>query len=221
VADAIILAYAREKVTLFPGKRSGIIDVIPVDLVANSIILSLAEALGEPGRRRIYQCCSGGGNPISLGEFIDHLMAESKANYAAYDHLFYRQPSKPFLAVNRALFDLVISGVRLPLSLTDRVLKLLGNSRDLKMLRNLDTTQSLATIFGFYTAPDYIFRNDELMALANRMGEVDKGLFPVDARLIDWELYLRKIHLAGLNRYALKERKVYSLKTARQRKKAA
>jgi hypothetical protein len=53
------------------------------------------------------------------------------------------------------------------------------------------------------------------------MGEVDKGLFPVDARLIDWELYLRKIHLAGLNRYALKERKVYSLKTARQRKKAA
>lgn len=222
VADAIILAYAREKVTLFPGKRSGIIDVIPVDLVANSIILSLAEALGEPGRRRIYQCCSGGGgNPISLGEFIDHLMAESKANYVAYDHLFYRQPSKPFLAVNRALFDLVISGVRLPLSLTDRVLKLLGNSRDLKMLRNLDTTQSLATIFGFYTAPDYIFRNDELMALANRMGEVDKGLFPVDARLIDWELYLRKIHLAGLNRYALKERKVYSLKTARQRKKAA
>ena len=221
VADAIILAYAREKVTLFPGKRSGIIDVIPVDLVANSIILSLAEALGEPGRRRIYQCCSGGGNPISLGEFIDHLMAESKANYAAYDHLFYRQPSKPFLAVNRALFDLVISGVRLPLSLTDRALKLLGNSRDLKMLRNLDTTQSLATIFGFYTAPDYIFRNDELMALANRMGEVDKGLFPVDARLIDWELYLRKIHLAGLNRYALKERKVYSLKTARQRKKAA
>ncbi len=41
----------------------------------------------------------------------------------------------------------------------------------------------------------------------------------MDARLIDWELYLRKIHLAGLNRYALKERKVYSLKTARQRKK--
>ncbi|MGC8121674.1 fatty acyl-CoA reductase [Marinobacter sp. VGCF2001] len=221
VADAIILAYAREKVTLFPGKRSGIIDVIPVDLVANSIILSLAEALAEPGRRRIYQCCSGGSNPISLGEFIDHLMAESRANYAAYDHLFYRRPSKPFFAVNRSLFDLVVSGVRLPLSLTDRVLKLFGNSRDLKMLRNLDTTQSLAAIFGFYTAPDYIFCNDDLVALANRMGEVDKGLFPVDARLIDWELYLRKIHLAGLNRYALKERKVYSLKASRQRKKAA
>jgi nucleoside-diphosphate-sugar epimerase len=221
VADAIILAYAREKVTLFPGKRSGVIDVIPVDLVANAIVLSLAEALAEPGRRRIYQCCSGSSNPVSLGQFIDHLMAESKANYAAYDHLFYRQPSKPFIAVNRTLFNLVVSGVRLPLSVTDKVLKLLGNSRDLKMLKNLDTTQSLATIFGFYTAPDYIFHNDELQALSARMGEVDKGLFPVDARQIDWEVYLRKIHLAGLNRYALKERKVYSLRASRQRKKAA
>lgn len=221
VADAIILAYAREKVTLFPGKRSGIIDVIPVDLVANSIILSLAEAIGEPGRTRIYQCCSGGSNPVSLGQFIDYLMAEAKANYAAYDHLFYRKPSKPFVAVNRTLFDLVVSGARLPLSITDRVLKLLGNSRDLKMLRNLDTTQSLATIFGFYTAPDYIFRNDELQALSARMGGVDKGLFPVDAGHIDWEVYLRKIHLAGLNRYALKERKVYSLRASRLREKAA
>uniref|UniRef100_UPI003562AEC8 acyl-CoA reductase C-terminal domain-containing protein n=1 Tax=Marinobacter sp. TaxID=50741 RepID=UPI003562AEC8 len=104
---------------------------------------------------------------------------------------------------------------------TGRVLKSLGAGGDLKWLRNLDTTQSLAAIFGFYTAPDYIFRNDELLALANRSGEVDKGLFPVDARAIDWEVYLRKIHLAGLNRYALKAPGTSRLKSARQRKKAA
>ncbi len=221
VADAIILAYAREKVTLFPGKRSGIIDVIPVDLVANAIILSLAEALAEAPDRRIYQCCSGSSNPISLGEFIDHLMAEAKANYAEYDHLFYRQPTKPFVAVNRKLFDLVVGGARVPLNLADRMLRLLGQDRELKLLRNLDTTRSLATIFGFYTAPDYIFHNDELMALSARMGELDQGLFPVDARQIDWSVYLRKIHLAGLNRYALNERKLYSLRSAQSRKKAA
>jgi len=221
VADAIILAYAREKVTLFPGKRSGVIDVIPVDLVANAIVLSLAEAIAEPGVSRIYQCCTGAANPVTLGQFIDHLMAESKANYASYDHLFYRQPSRPFIAVNRALFGLVVAGARLPLNIADRVSKLLGNSRDLKWLRNLETTQSLATIFGFYTAPDYVFANDQLQALASRMGEVDKVLFPVDARQIDWETYLRKIHLAGLNRYALKERRGYRPKTARQHRKAA
>lgn len=221
VADAIILAYAREKVSLFPGKRSGIIDVIPVDLVANGIILSLAEALAAPGKRRIYQCCSGSSNPVSIGEFIDHVMAEAKSHYADYQQLFYRQPTKPFIAVNRKLFDLVVGGLRVPLSLADRALRLVGQGRDLKVLRNLDTSRSLATVFGFYTAPDYIFRNDSLLALASRMGEMDRVLFPIDARQIDWTLYLRKIHLNGLNRYALKERKLYSLRSARARKKAA
>lgn len=221
VADAIILAYAREKVSLFPGKRSGTIDVIPVDLVANSIILSLAEALAAPGKRRIYQCCSGSSNPVSMGEFIDHVMAEAKSHYADYQHLFYRQPTKPFLAVNRRLFDLVVGGLRMPLSLADRALRLTGRDRELKMLRNLDTTRSLATIFGFYTAPDYIFRNDALLALASRMGELDHALFPIDARQIDWELYLRKIHMNGLNRYALSKRKLYSLRSAKARRKAA
>lgn len=221
VADAIILAYAREKVSLFPCKRSGIIDVIPVDLVANSIILSLAEALSVPGKRRIYQCCSGSSNPVSLGEFVDHVMAEAKKHYAEYQQLFYRQPTRPFITVNRRLFDLVVGGFRVPLSLVDRALRLTGRKGKLKMLKNLDTTRSLATVFGFYTAPDYIFRNDALLALVSRMGEPDRLLFPVDARRIDWGFYLRKIHMSGLNRYALKERKLYSLRSARARKKAA
>ncbi|MBK1886863.1 fatty acyl-CoA reductase [Marinobacter sp. DY40_1A1] len=221
VADAIILAYAREKVTLFPGKRSGIVDVIPVDLVANSIILAVAEALSEPPESRIYQCCSGSSNPVSVGAFIDHLLAEAKTNYAAYPNLFYRRPVKPFIAVNRALFDALVGGARIPLSMASRMKGLLGQGRELKVLQNLDTTRSLATIFGFYTAPDYIFRNDELLALATRMGEVDKALFPVDARQIDWAVYLRKIHLAGLNRYALSAKKARGPRSSRGRKKAA
>ncbi|MGO1750315.1 MAG: fatty acyl-CoA reductase [Marinobacter sp.] len=221
VADAIILAYAREKVTVFPGKRSGIIDVIPVDLVANAIILAVAEAVGEPPRTRVYQCCSGSSNPVSLGEFIDHLMAEAKTNYATYERLFYRQPVKPFIAVNRALFDALVGGARIPLTLARRTMRMLGQDRELKVLRNLDTTRSLATIFGFYTAPDYIFRNDDLLALASRIGEVDKALFPVDARQIDWAVYLRKIHLAGLNRYALRANKANRLRSSQVRKQAA
>ena len=172
------------------------------------------------GEQLLLKALSGRALTI-VRPFIDHLMAESRANFAEYDQLFYRQPTKPFIAVNRRLFDAVVGGVRIPLSITGKVLRMLGQNRELKVLRNLDTTRSLATIFGFYTAPDYIFRNDDLLALASRMGELDKVLFPVDARQIDWSVYLRKIHLAGLNRYALKERKVYSLRSAKARKKAA
>ncbi|SFR75358.1 Male sterility protein [Marinobacter daqiaonensis] len=220
VADAIILAYAREKVTLFPGRREGIVDVIPVDLVANSIILAGAEAVMAEPDHRIYQCCSGSMNPVSLGEFIDHVMAEARENHEAYDKLFARQPSKPFIAVNRTLFDAAVTGFRAPLSLASRAMKMTGHNRELKLLRNLDTTRALATIFGFYTAPDYVFHNERLMALAERMGDEDRENFSVDPRRIGWETYLRKTHLGGLNRYAMAERRVYSLRNRRQRKSA-
>lgn len=61
----------------------------------------------------------------------------------------------------------------------------------------------LARVFSFYTRPRYRFSNVELCALAERMGEHDQKLFPVNAAGMDWQHYLRKIHLAGLNDYAL------------------
>ncbi len=212
VADAIILAYAREKVSLFPGDRRGVIDVIPADLVANSVILSLAEALEASSRHRIYQCCSGSSNPVLLGEFIDHVMAEARENHSEYDRLFYRRPVKPFIAVDRRLFDAITTGIQLPMGVLSRVLKLVGNRRNLRTLNNFETASRLATIFAFYTAPRYIFHNDRLLELSARMNETDQQLFPVDAREIEWQRYIRKIHLSGLNRYALQERKLYRFK---------
>ncbi|MGJ7917054.1 acyl-CoA reductase C-terminal domain-containing protein [Massilia sp. LXY-6] len=60
--------------------------------------------------------------------------------------------------------------------------------------------------FSFYAQPRCRFRNDALLALAARFGESERALYPVDARLIDWEDYLCRVHMAGLNRYALKRK---------------
>jgi alcohol-forming fatty acyl-CoA reductase len=207
VADAILLAYAKEKVTFFPGKRSGVIDVIPADLVANSILLSLAEQFKKPGDHHVYQCCSGSANPLTLGTFIDHLMTEAKENHGSYEKLFARRPRKPFIAVNRQLFTAIALCLNAVLSVVNTTLLKLGFKRGLKAKRNLDAAMALSTIFSFYTEPEYIFHNDKLLNLAKRMGKADQVLFPVDASAIDWETYLRKIHMAGLNCYTLKGRK--------------
>lgn len=222
VADAIILAYARGKVSLFPGNRRGVIDVIPADLVANSVVLSLAEAMEASSEHRIYQCCSGSSNPILLGEFIDHVMREAQEAYSDYDRLFYQRPNKPFIAVDRRLFDAVTTGIQWPLGILSRAFRLVGRERNLKILDNFETASRLATIFGFYTAPTYVFHNDKLLDLWSRMGDLDRKLFPVDSREIDWAQYIRKIHLGGLNRYALQERKLYRFKPkARKGQKVA
>ncbi|MDF1693456.1 MAG: fatty acyl-CoA reductase [Zhongshania sp.] len=211
VADAILLAYAREKVTFFPGKRSGIIDIIPADLVANSLLLALAEQFKTPGNHHVYQCCSGSANPLNLGTFIDHLMAEAKENHASYDKLFMRQPRKPFIAVDKRLFNAITLCMRFVLLVASQTLAKVGWKRGLKARRNLDAAIALSTIFSFYTEPEYIFHNNKLIDLAKRMGPADEALFPVDARAINWETYLRKIHMAGLNCYALKGKRQASV----------
>jgi nucleoside-diphosphate-sugar epimerase len=206
VADAIILAYAREKVTFFPGDRHAIIDIIPADLVANSIILSAAEALRAVPAHRIYQCSSSHCNPIPIKHVIQHVQDEGAQNHARYSNLFYRKPQRPFVMVPGLIFNSVVRLGFVASKVRNTVLAGMGVKVSGVRLGNLETAMKLAVVFSFYTRPRYRFSNDQLCALAERMGEHDRNLFPVDARCIDWEHYLRKVHLAGLNAFALRPR---------------
>lgn len=217
VGDAIIMAYAREKVSFFPGKAKAVIDIIPADLVANSIILASAELFMRPGKHRIYQSCSGSSNPITLGQFRDHVQDEGKENFAKHDRLFYKRPTKPFVFVSKGVF---LSTMTFLKTLVNAKNRLQGNAnlpKD-KMTENLETAITLSKVFSFYTAPNYIFTNDKLMDLAERMGNTDKALFPVDPKAINWKHYVRKIHIPGLNKYALRERKLYTINAKKQKK---
>ena len=46
------------------------------------------------------------------------------------------------------------------------------------------------------------------MALARRFGAEDAARFPVDPAQINWPDYLCRVHMGGLNRYALRPRGV-------------
>ncbi|MGE5622480.1 MAG: SDR family oxidoreductase [Bacillota bacterium] len=206
VADAIILAYARGKTSFFPAKTDEVIDIIPADLVANSIVLATAEAIAEPDQHRIYQCCSGSGNPILMGDVIRLLEGESKRNWKAYDRLFYAEPKHDFRVVNNTSFRLMMGAMGTAVAVRTAARRLLGMTEVSRSLEALRTTQTLAITFSFYTQPRYRFHNTRLLALAQRFRTEDSFLFPVDARLINWPDYLCRIHMAGLNRYALRRR---------------
>lgn len=207
VADAIIMAYAREKVTFFPGNRHAVIDIIPADLVANSIILSAAEALRTRSVHRIYQCSSSHCNPIPIKKVIRHVQDEAMQNVARYPNLFYRQPKRPFMMVPGLVFNTAIRVGFWAASLRSGLLPGRAGKLAASRLGNLEAAMKLALVFSFYTRPRYRFSNTQLCALAERMGEHDKALFPVNAALMDWAEYLRKIHLAGLNDFALRPKR--------------
>lgn len=204
VADAIILAYAREKVTFFPGQPSAIIDIIPADLVANSIILSAAEALVSERALRIYQCCSSQRKPVRIRQVIDAVQDAGMNRYASYPNLFPRRPRRPFVMVPNLMFRLMIATLCAGLWLKTKLLR--SSAASSARQASVETTLKLALIFSFYTRPDYTFSNRALRALAQRMGEVDRALFPVDPQAVDWWEYIGNSHLAGLDCYSLAPR---------------
>jgi nucleoside-diphosphate-sugar epimerase len=206
VADAVILAYARGKTSFFPARREGIIDIVPVDLVANAIVLAGAEALSGAPRHRIYQCCSGSTNPLALGELIRLLQAEARRNWRKYDRLFHAEPKHDFRTVGEGTFRFVLGAFGLGATAWNGLRRLAGAQGATRALDKLRTTRLLALTFAFYAHPRYRFHNAGLLALAARCGEETRRLYPVDARLIDWEDYLCRVHMAGLNRYALRRR---------------
>lgn len=224
VADAIILAYARRKVTFFPAKTDGIVDVIPVDMVANSIVLSMAESFVAPRHHRIYQCCSGSRNPLEVGKFIDYVTGEIKTHHSNYQKLCFHRPPKSFHPVNRSVFLTAMAGLQLAVAGIGRLSKLFGASNTLKITDALNITHNLSVVFSFYTSPRYVFHSTKLVGLAARMSDADRETFPVDAGIINWQEYVCKIHVPGLNKYALRDRRkihvpgmgVYALKDRRK-----
>jgi alcohol-forming fatty acyl-CoA reductase len=209
VADAIILAYAREKTPFFPARANGVIDIIPADLVANSLMLAAAEALAMPGKHRIYQCSTGSVNPITVGRMKHLLQSEANRNAGAYDRLFPKgRPKRDFRIIDRRLFVMAMSALKGVVTMYDGICKFTGmRNRIRKMTDFVNTTMKLAVTFSFYASPKCIFHNNKLMDLASRMTPADRSAFPVDAGIIEWERYMGPIHMSGLNRYALKDRK--------------
>ncbi|MBK9345187.1 MAG: SDR family oxidoreductase [Burkholderiales bacterium] len=207
VADAIIVAYARGKTTLFPAKPDEVIDIVPADLVANSILMATAEALIDPGQHRIYQACTGSANPILLGNVIDLFQTEMQTNWQKYDRLLYSQPKHQFRVVSRTLFLLMLSAMGIGVTVWGALRRLIGIKGESPAMDALRTTQTLAQTFSFYTTPSYRFHNSSLMQLAQRFDSTDKAGFSVDARLIDWPEYLCHIHMAGLNQFAMRKRR--------------
>jgi len=222
VADALIYAYAKGRVSIFPGDDKGILDVIPVDLVANAALLSAAELMNSNEGYRIYQCCSGSANPIILKQFIDYMQQASLQQYQDLPKLFAGKPNETFKTVSTKKFNLYMKALITYTWFKTSVARLFGSKKADKQLVKAQTTASLATLFGFYTAAKYRFDSTKLEQLNERFNEEDKKIFEVNAACFNWKTYLQDIHLPGLHKYALAHKKsLVKTATASEGKKKA
>lgn len=208
VADAIIFAYARGKLNYFPGNSAGIVDLIPVDMVANGTILSMTKAFRNPGEHHVYQCSSSKSNPLRVGQLRDAIVDEANNRYYKYPKLFRgKRPAKKLSLVNRWAFEIFTYVAKYVFQAQAQITNALrGEGGDDGRLKNLNTVLLLSKTFSFYSNPSYIFGNENILRLSDEIEPSSHKEFPVDSSLINWRHYIGRIHIAGLERYALKEK---------------
>ncbi|MBI4521788.1 MAG: SDR family oxidoreductase [Gemmatimonadetes bacterium] len=210
MADPIVIAYGRGLVTEFPGDARVVLDIIPVDMLVNTLLAAVPRA-HRPGGPSVYQVATGSENPILLGTFSD-LVSERyrEDSLQTWDGppralpWFRWLPPGPFL--RRLRYRLAWLGALelLPAGMAwtpwgERMRSALRSRR-----AALARLHRYAALLIPYTTLPCRYLSANTRQLWEGLDPQDRADFNFDVMSIDWARYVRDTHITGLKRYVLK-----------------
>jgi HAD superfamily hydrolase (TIGR01490 family) len=203
MAEPIILAYGRGSIPEFPGLPEGVVDIIPVDLVANAM-LAIASTLPDEGRG-YYHVCSGARNSLSYMDLYENVKAYFQRNpLPERGRGEIRVPEWRFPGRRRVMKKLE-AGETL-LARADRIVSHLPRSNRVRELvrrvdrekARLEFVRRYADLYGAYTEAEVIYTDDRAVELYRSLTDEDRRDFHFDSALIDWPTYLQDIHCPSI-----------------------
>ncbi len=215
VADPLIAHFSKGRLSDFPADPEVVLDVIPVDIVANAI-LSVLPRIRESEEIEVYHVGTGARNPIRFGEIFYYVYEYYRA------HPVINREGNP-IHVKRWRFPTVERFNRwcqlrykLPMFLTRWLLdRLPESSWTNRMMRKvtrgeatLERVLALCEIYAPYTFLDCRFETKNLERVFCEMDPEDQARFNTDVSRIDWRAYVQKTHIPGLHRHVLKSKVV-------------
>ena len=203
MAEPIILAYGRGSLPEFPGIPEGIIDIIPVDLVANAM-LAISTTAPEDGPA-YFHVCSGYRNPLTyrgLYENVHDYFRRHPLPQRGRGEV--RVPEWKFPG-RRRVERRLRAGEKL-IEAADRVVTRLprsGRVRDLvrrvdRERGRLEFARRYADLYGAYVEIEVIYTDDRTLALYRSLPDADRERFPFDAAVLDWRHYLQEVHCPAI-----------------------
>ncbi|MCA9322170.1 MAG: SDR family oxidoreductase [Planctomycetes bacterium] len=206
--DPLILAHGEGRLRGFPVKPATVLDIIPVDFVANAILAATARLLEGDQTFTVYQVGTSATAPLEARRIArnleEHFAAEplqdergharTLSAIKLHDPVRYRRQVTwrydwP-LKVGSAIF-----GRRLPVPGTRLVRRALRRARGA-----LRATLKYVDTYGAYAALDVRFMTDNTRALNSALGAPDRETFDFRLGTLDWDAFLREVHIPGLLR---------------------
>ena len=208
--DPIIVAYGRGALPNFPGDPQSVLDIVPVDLVANAL-LAIGPRIEAGEARPVYQIASGTENPISVGEF-----AELVQDYFRRETLTGRAgPPRTLPVVTFPSRRRFLRRIRYRYLLPLRVLVALSAvasvlpwarrfAANLRSRRGaLERLKHYIEIYGPYSEVGCQYQTNHMREVWDGLAPEDREQFDFDVTRIDWKHYVQEVYIPGIKRFLL------------------
>lgn len=184
VGDPLWVEFGRGRMPDFPLSSSAVLDMVPVDFVANALLALLPRVADTPNIA-YYTVGSGALNPLT-GTRIHDITHEYFLRHPMHDRR--GQPIEP----RRWTF---------PTYEQFREMNGGDGARGARTRRLL----YLAELYETYVNTPCVFDTANTQRLLDDLPPSDRAVLDFDVRRIDWRSYLQQVHIPGLRRHVLGE----------------
>ncbi len=209
VTDPLVVAYGRGIVPDFPAAIGAPMDLVPVDIVVNTVLTAAAQATASTVE--VFHAATSEENPLPNTRMFKYVKG-----YFEEHPLLNKDGSRPELVdwtfPTVARFQRVFNWKYLyPLEIKQKLYEYLPErwapaqkKRRLAALKTrLKRVQYFTDLFSPYTTLDCRYETKRMLALYESLPPEEQRIFNMDVRRIDWYQYYQKTHLPGLRSHEL------------------
>lgn len=199
MAEPLIVSFAKGELNTFPGYPEGIIDVIPVDMVAAAIIAVAAKGPAE--EPEVFQVASGSTNPLQFKKLLNTAM-EWFGDNPVYDANGHPTASTEWKYAGSSGLEEQLHRVVKAFDVAAKVINRLPirgensfTSKFAERRQNLDQIKGYVDIYGAYGKCEALYGIERTLSLWNSLPLEDQQQFGFDPSIIDWHHYITEVHL--------------------------
>jgi hypothetical protein len=171
------------------GDVNNVTDIIPVDYVSNTILVTTALNAFKPGLTVVH-ANSSHKNPVTWGEYLQAGWENLKVQPIPYQ---VYQPDVQFINNKRTLKRLFYLRSILPTNILSKVAQIpgIGSAKmraDLKQLREVNTKiGEMYDIFAHFTCNEWIYETGKVYEMLAQMIPEEQKIFYIDPKTFTWQ----------------------------------
>ncbi|XP_056689738.1 alcohol-forming fatty acyl-CoA reductase isoform X2 [Spinacia oleracea] len=192
--DMVAVSYGKGSLSFFTADNSSVLDLIPADMLVNSIIVAMKANLDQP-YLSIYQVGSSYRNPINFGELHEfHFRYFTKNPWS--NHEGGTSPvkiRKALVLSNVRIFEIVLLLCNFAIQLVLSLVRRMGCTSLQQALVNFDKKLKITMSF--------VDTNTENLLITARLNGLDEDIFNFDPMSVNWKHYFFQVHLPAVVKY--------------------